>query len=149
MTIPTAVDRSAPVLAHHEIDVQAPLETVRRLHLDVNAWPSWQTDITEAHLDGTLRPGASFDWTSFGFPVTSTMYEMVEPARLLWGGTAGGITGVHEWTFTETPSGVRVTTTESFAGEPVQADPAGMQAALDASLVGWLGHLKVAAEARI
>jgi hypothetical protein len=48
--------------------------------------------------------------------------------------------------FIETPSGVHVTTTESFAGEPVEADTPGMQALLDASLIAWLGHLKTAAE---
>jgi hypothetical protein len=45
---------------------------------------------------------------------------------------------VHEWRFTETPDGVHVTTIESFAGEPVEADPSGMQAVLDKSLVAWL-----------
>jgi hypothetical protein len=40
---------------------------------------------------------------------------------VLSGGTASGITGVH------------VTTNESFAGEPVKADAAGMQSLLDAS----------------
>jgi hypothetical protein len=69
-----------------------------------------------------------------------------EGAHVLWGGTSGGITGVHEWLFSETASGVRVTTTESFAGEPVEADAQGMQTLLDASLVAWLGHLKTAAE---
>jgi hypothetical protein len=39
-----------------------------------------------------------------------------------------------------------VTTTESFAGKPVEADAQGMQALLDASLVAWLGHLKMAGE---
>jgi hypothetical protein len=39
-----------------------------------------------------------------------------------------------------------VTTIESFAGEPVKADVAGMQTAVDASHVSWLGYLKVAAE---
>ena len=48
MTTPTAVDRSAPVIAHHEIDIQAPLETIWQLHTDVNAWPTWQADITAA-----------------------------------------------------------------------------------------------------
>ena len=71
---------------------------------------------------------------------------MSERSRVLGGGTSGGITGVHEWLFSETPSGVHVTTTESFAGEPVEADPPGMQTALDASLVAWLDHLKAAAE---
>ena len=44
--------------------------------------------------------------------------------------------------------GVHVVANESFAGEPVRADAAGMQALLDASLVSWLGHLKGAAESR-
>jgi hypothetical protein len=64
------------------------------------------------------------------------------------GGTSGGITGVHEWLFTESPGGVHVATTESFAGEPVVADVRGMQTMLDTSLVAWLGHLRRAAEAR-
>ena len=146
MTAPTDVDRAAPVIAIHEIDIEAALDTVWRLHTDVNAWPTWQTDITAAHIDGTLEPGASFDWTSYGFSVTSTVYDLDEPSRVLWGGTSGGITGVHEWLFSETSSGVHVTTTESFAGEPVEADTPGMQTVLAASLVAWLGHLKAAAE---
>ena len=146
MAAPTDVDRAARVLAVHEIDIEAPLDTVWRLQIDVNAWPRWQTDITAAHLDGVFEPGVSFDWTSYGFSVTSTVYDLAERSRVLWGGTSGGITGVHELLFTETPSGVHVTTTESFAGEPVEADAPGMQTVLDASLVAWLGHLKAAAE---
>jgi hypothetical protein len=38
-----------------------------------------------------------------------------------------------------------VETNESFAGEPVAADPASMQSLLDASLEAWLGHLRAAA----
>jgi len=148
MNIPTAVDRSAPVIAHHEVDLQAPLDTVWRLHTDINAWPTWQTDISAAHLEGVLEPGASFDWASYGLSVTSTVYDLAEEARVLWGGTASGITGVHEWLFSQTPAGVHVTTNESFAGEPVTADAAGLQSLLDASLVSWLVDLKAAAESR-
>jgi hypothetical protein len=149
MTSPTDIDRSAPVIAVHEIDIEASLDTVWRLHADVNAWPSWQAEITAASIDGAFEPGSSFEWTSYGFSVTSTIYELAERARVLWGGAAGGITGIHEWLFTETPAGVHVTTTESFAGEPVEADAPGMQTALDASLVAWLGHLKTAAESSV
>ncbi len=147
MTIPTDVDRSAPVVVVHEIDIEAPLEKVWQLHTDVNSWPTWQTQITAAHIDGDLEPGVSFDWTSYGFSVTSTVYDLAERARVLWGGTSGGITGIHEWLFSTTLGGVHVTTSESFGGEPVKADAQGMRTALDASLVAWLNHLKVAAEA--
>jgi uncharacterized protein YndB with AHSA1/START domain len=149
MTVPTGVDRDAPVIAVHEIDIAAPLETVWRLHVEVNTWPRWQTEITAAHIEGALEPGASFDWTSYmGSVSTSTVYDVAEQARVL-GGTSGGITGVYEWLFSETPGGVHVKTTESFAGEPVEADAAGMQALLDASLVAWLAHVKTAAESPV
>ena len=146
MAVPTDVDRSAPVLAHHEVEINAPLDTVWQLHIDVNAWPSWQEAITEAHIDGPFETGNSFDWSSYGFGVTSQIYEVGDRSRTLWGGTAEGITGVHEWLFTETDGGVRVITNESFAGDPVSADVAGMQGQLDASLVAWLDYLRSAAE---
>jgi hypothetical protein len=145
MDTPTDVDRSAPVLAHHEVEISAPLDTVWPLHIDVNDWPSWQGAITAAHIDGRFEPGNSFDWSSYGFAVTSEIYAVSDRSRTLWGGTAGGITGVHEWLFAEADGGIRVTTNESFAGDPVSADVAGMQARLDASLVAWLDYLRSAA----
>jgi hypothetical protein len=146
MTNPTTVDTTATVLAHHEIDIQASLESVWALHVDVNGWTSWNPDMTSARLDGPFVPGASFDWESYGFPVTSHVYEVDSQHRILWGGTAGGITGVHEWLFTRIDGGVHVETNESFAGEPVVADAAGMQSLLDGSLAVWLRRLKAAAE---
>jgi uncharacterized membrane protein len=148
MSIPTGIDADAPVRSHHETDIDAPLDTVWQLHADVNTWPTWQTDITAAHIDGAFQPGTSFEWTSYGFTVVSTIYAVTPRTRVLWGGTSGGITGVHEWVFSETPTGVHVTTSESFAGTPVEADATGMQAALDSSLISWLGHLKAAAESK-
>ena len=148
MTTPTGIDRDAPVIAHHQIDINAPLETVWRLHTDVNGWPAWQTDITAARLDdGPFEPGNSFTWTSYGvFTVTSTIYAVDERARTLWGGAAQGVMGTHEWVFTQTPTGVHVATHESFSGQPVEADITGMQKTLDKSLTDWLGHLKATAE---
>ena len=105
--------------------------------------------ITQAHINGPFEPGDSFVWSSYGFAVTSQIYEMSDLSRTLWGGTAGGITGIHEWLFAESDGGVRVTTNESFAGEPVSADVPGMQGQLDASLVAWLDYLKSAAEGAV
>jgi hypothetical protein len=146
MNFPTSIDSDAPVRARHEIDINAPLETVWRLQTDVSGWTAWQTEITAARLDGTFQPGASFTWTSYGFTVTSTIYSVAERARTLWGGGGGGIMGIHEWVYRQTPTGVHVTTQESFSGEPVSADANGMQSALDKSLTDWLQHLKATAE---
>ena len=145
MTVPTTIDLNAPVIARHHVEIRASLDALWALHQDVNAWPTWQNDISAAPADGSFMPGNSFTWTSFGFTVTSTIYDVTDQARVLWGGTGDRITGIHEWIFEPTPHGVRVSTNESFAGDPVEADPDGMQAMLDTSLVAWLDHLRVAA----
>ena len=145
MNTPTDIDRTAPVLAHHQIDIRAPLTTVWQLHTAVNAWPTWNREITAAKIDGAFAPGNSFTWTSYDFTITSTIYDVVNGSRILWGGTANGITGIHEWVFDTIARGVHVTTNESFAGQPVEADKAQMQALLDASLTAWLERLKITA----
>jgi len=147
MSVPTGIDSDAPVIARHQIDINAPLDTVWRLQADVNGWPAWQTDITAARLDGPFEPGSSFTWTTNGyFTVTSTIYAVAERARTLWGGPAQGVMGIHEWVYTQTPTGTHVATQESFSGQPVEADPTGLQSTLDKSLTAWLGHLKATAE---
>ena len=60
MTTPTDIDRNAPVIAHHEIDISAPLERVWDLHIQVDDWPRWNTEVTAAKLDGAFVPGSSF-----------------------------------------------------------------------------------------
>jgi hypothetical protein len=147
MSTPTSIDGDAPVIARHEILIRAPIDTVWQLHTDVNKWPTWQTDITAAHLGGAFEPGASFEWTSSGFSVTSTVYDVTDRSRTLWGGTAQGITGIHEWTFRDMTQGILVGTSESFDGGPVERDPSPMQSILDESLVTWLLRLKAKAEA--
>ncbi len=145
---PDGIDTAAPVIARHSAVIAAPPGLVWRLHTDVEAWPTWQPEIDDAHLDGPFGPGADFTWRTHDLGIKSTVYR-VEPQRhTLWGGPAEGITGIHSWTFTPVPGGVRVNTDESWSGEPVQAAVADMQAALDAALIAWLGHLSAAAKQR-
>lgn len=146
MTTPTDIDRDAPVITHHEIDINAPLDTVWNLHADVDAWPAWNLEVTAAKLDGAFAPGNSFTWTSYDLTVTSTIYIVEDHSRTLWGGAAQGIMGIHEWRFAPSPAGVQVITTESWAGDAAGADPTGMQSILDNTLTAWLTRLKQKAE---
>ena len=103
MPTPVDVDRSATVLTELAIDIDAPREVLWRLHTEINAWPKWQHDISDARLEEPLARGASFHWAIHGMGITSTVYAIDEGSRILWGGDANGITGIHEWTFTDTP----------------------------------------------
>ena len=142
----TDIDRDAPVITHHQVDIAAPLEVVWHLHTDVDEWPSWNPEITVAKIDGEFKPGSSFTWTTSGLTITSTIHVVEVHSRTLWGGPVQGIMGIHEWRFEQTRNGVQVSTDESFSGDPVEADPDSLRAGLDESLVAWLGRLKTQAE---
>ncbi|MER7760666.1 SRPBCC family protein [Streptomyces sp. NPDC097619] len=153
---PTTIDETAPVIADHSIRIAAPLERVWELHTRIAGWPDWQPDITEARVDGPVAPGTTFHWETAGLSIDSTVYAVdATRHRILWGGPAHGITGIHEWTFTQDPDGdgdgdgdgtVLVHTRESWAGAPVTADRVHLAAALDQSLASWLTALKRTAE---
>ncbi|KPV60534.1 hypothetical protein QJ48_05055 [Paenibacillus sp. A3] len=129
------------------IEINAPQETVWRIQTGIDQWPTWQKNVSEARLSGPIAVGSTFQWETHGLPVVSTIREVDPMRRIVWGGPAQGIEGVHVWTITPTPNGVVVHTTESWDGPPVAADPEGMRAALTSSLNAWLADLKTAAEA--
>ncbi|MDJ0345589.1 SRPBCC family protein [Streptomyces sp. H10-C2] len=140
------INHEAPAVADLTITIDASLETIWRLHTAIDAWPRWNPGITGARLRTELEPGGVFEWETAGLSITSTIGEVTPMSRIAWGGPAHGIDGIHVWTFDRTADGVVVRTQESWDGEPVLADPVGMRAGLEASLVDWLGALKSAAE---
>ncbi|RCG17773.1 Shy6-polyketide cyclase [Sphaerisporangium album] len=142
----TNINTAAAVVVRLDTLIDAPPSRVWDLHTDVNSWTSWQADITAASAEGPLAVGSVFRWSTFGLDIDSTVYAIEPGRRILWGGPAHGITGVHEWTFTERDGQTFVQTAESWDGEPVRADRDGMRASLEASLTAWLAYLKQAAE---
>src|SRR5699024_8982789 len=140
MTILTEIDLDAPVLANHEIGMDAPLAIAWNLLIDVNSWKYWNPEITFARLDGEFATGASFEWESYEFPVTSTIYQVDLHRRVLWGGIANGVTARHEWLFTKSNEGVHVQTQEQKAGATTDADVDRKQTMIAQSLSAWLGR---------
>jgi uncharacterized protein YndB with AHSA1/START domain len=140
------INLDAPVIVELEITIDASPEDVWRLHTDIDTWPTWNTDISTAKLRSPLAVGRTFDWETHGLVIASTIAEIIPGHRIVWGGPAHGIDGVHVWTFEPVDGGVLIRTRESWAGAPIEADPDGMRAALDGSLRGWLAALKKTAE---
>ncbi|MDD9271567.1 SRPBCC family protein [Paenibacillus sp. GCM10023248] len=142
------VDRNAQVIVDLSVEINASEETVWRIQTGIDQWPAWQKNVTQARLSGPIAVGSTFQWETHGLPIHSTIREVDPMRRIVWGGPAQGIEGVHVWTITPTAKGVIVHTTESWDGPPVAADPEGMRAALTTSLNTWLADLKTTAEAQ-
>ncbi|MFF5757667.1 SRPBCC family protein [Streptomyces longwoodensis] len=140
------IDETAPVIVRLSTVIDAPLERIWALHTDIDTWAEWNADVDQAELDGPLLPGTSFRWKTHGLDITSTVREIVPGRRLVWGGPANGIEGVHVWTFEQTGGQVTVHTEESWSGAPVEAAVEQLGQALQQSLTTWLTSLKSRAE---
>ena len=146
---PAAIDSSAPVVSRRKRVMPVARATVWAVHVDVESWPAWQTDISAASIDGPFATGSTITWRTAGIekPIPSTIHAVEPGHRTLWGGPAMGIVGLHQWRFSDAEGGTLVETEESWAGPPVEVDPAALQRQLDASLDAWLERLSIRASA--
>ncbi|MEW1547641.1 SRPBCC family protein [Streptomyces tsukubensis] len=156
------VDPGASVRHRTETVIDAPLHTIWKLQTDVARWPSWKGSVTGAErLDhGPFRKGSAFRWTlpvppnpvtpATEMEITSTVGQLKRGSCIRWTGpaTAEGlrIDGIHVWTFTKVPGGVRVATEETHTGPQVEAVPGIATEILRQGLEAWLRDLKTAAE---
>jgi hypothetical protein len=145
--IPTDIDRGAPAVVRIERMMVAAPECLWQLQIGVADWPSWQRDIETATIEGPFAVGNPFTWTTAGLaqPIVSTIYSVEAKRSILWGGPSAGIAGIHRWSFEAVDAGTQVTTEESWAGAPVEANPTEARKMLEASLDRWLDFLASAA----
>ncbi len=148
------IDRNAPCQAVHEIEIDAPIDIVRGVLLDIDSWPKWNSKVSRAKLQrdansapGPLKPqvGDVFKWKS-GVGIRST-FAVITRHRVGWTGVAFGTKAAHLWIFERVSSRrTRVVTEESFGGWLVSCMPKAMQKSLDENLTLQLTALKAEAE---
>ena len=84
------INQQAPLVARKEIFIQAPPQSVWKIHTDINSWSQWQPGIASSKLGGALKVGSVFQWKPGGMTINSTI-EVVEPnERIGWTGIAIG-----------------------------------------------------------
>jgi uncharacterized protein YndB with AHSA1/START domain len=148
LALPAALAASALPNSTATISIDAPLERIWQLMVDVDSWPRWNPAVGSAKLKGSLAVGATFRWKNDGFTVMST-FRTIEPMKhLVWTGKAFGTTALHSWDFQSSDTGVIVRTSETFGGWLPRLMPDMLQRSLDAALPEWVAKLKAAAERR-
>jgi hypothetical protein len=140
------INSNAPVISRHEITIKALLESVWRVHTEIDAWPQWNPDIAKAHLPGPIAVGTVFRWETAGMQIPSTIVEVVPLKKLAWRGETGGILGIQVWSFWATADGTHVRTEESWEGPSLPIQVEEIQEVLDWIARGWFrsdGHSEV------
>jgi uncharacterized protein YndB with AHSA1/START domain len=141
-----AATTTAAASSQARIEIAAPPDRVWELLSNIERWPTWNSLVEKAELNGPLHPGSVFKWKSKGFALTSTLREVTPKRRLAWTGKAFGTRAVHIWEMEEANQGTMLRTAESFGGWLPRLMPRAMQRALDETLLAWLQSIKAEAE---
>jgi hypothetical protein len=91
---------AADLFAHNEIVIDAAPEQIWRHLIAAPAWPDWYSNAASVVVNDPselLAAGVSFEWTTFGLEISSTVAEFVPTARLGWYGRGEGLQTYHTW----------------------------------------------------
>jgi len=140
------INESAPVIAAHEVEIDACPEVIWDIIVAVSRWPAWNPDVRATFIEGNLQAGTSFSWKAGPGTIRSTVLQMEEPHRLLWSGTTLGIKAIHLWQIERRGEKTIVRSEESWEGLLPRILRATMQRMLSRSIQQGLIHLKREAE---
>jgi len=110
------INKTAPLAGKSITTIDAPVSVVWKLVSDIDTWPTWQVDVSEAQLEGKLEKGSIFHWKAMGMKITSEL-QLVKPLSSIgWTGKSRGMQAVHLWHFEPKGSSTQVITEESLDG---------------------------------
>lgn len=142
------IDPDAPVAGASEIVIEAPPDTVWDVLTAIDDWPTWNTDVKEASLQGSLAPGTQFRWKAGPGTITSTFQHIDRPRLIAWTGRTFGVNALHVWRLEPRDGATHVRTEETFDGLVARLFRGRLQKQLDDGLESGLRHLKAEAERR-
>lgn len=146
MNIP--INQNAPVKSTSTIEINASIDSVWKILTEINEWPSWQQNVTEAALNGELIEGTEFVWKANGLSFRSEIHTMVPKQMFGWTGKTFGASAVHNWRFETTNKSTIVNVEESLQGVFPRVFKNYFQKNLNQSVITNLSELKIASESR-
>jgi hypothetical protein len=142
----------ADLFAHNEIVIDATPERIWQRLIAATDWPNWYINASNVVVNDPselLADGVTFDWTTFGLEISSTVVEFVQSARLGWYGRGKGLQAYHSWLLVAREHGTYVVMEEIGLGDAAkqlaQTDPGRMHTGHDL----WNLSLKFVCENRL
>ena len=140
------INRSAPVIETKEIIIDAPVQRVWNILVNINEWPVWQSEVTKVSLNGLPQKGVAFKWRAGGISFSSMIHSF-EPCKFFgWTGTTFGAQAIHNWTFEETGGKTKLIVEESLQGLFPSLFTDKFCESLSAGMIKNLIEIKIAAE---
>jgi uncharacterized protein YndB with AHSA1/START domain len=142
------INRAAPATAAGETQIDADPQTVFSVISGIDEWPSWNSDVKAAKLEGPAQPGTAFRWKSGPSSIVSTLEVVDPPNEIAWTGRTMGVRAIHVFRFEPRDGGTLARSEESWEGFIASLLKGFSRRTLDKGIRGVLSQLKAEAERR-
>lgn len=111
-----SINENAPVIEKQQIFIPVKPEIVWEVISNINQWPNWQSDVTQAEVLGEMEAGTTFKWKAGGIRFTSELHTVEKNQAIGWTGRTFGAQAIHNWCFEAREEGTMVYVEESLQG---------------------------------
>jgi uncharacterized protein YndB with AHSA1/START domain len=140
------INKKAPVIQSKEIIINATIEKVWEVMIDIDRWSVWNNNIKDSKTMATPAVGSIFKWTNNGSKITSTIHTLEKNSMMGWTGKNFAAKAIHNWYLTSTETGTKVLTEESMESWIMWLMKKKMNKVLAEDMTSWLEKLKVECE---
>lgn len=137
------INENASIRDRQSAIVNAPIEKVWDLLVNVNDWPDWNPEIKSAKCD-KVEPGAEFEWTVRHTHLHSKFKVVDEPTLLTWVGKGKLTKMIFVWSFEASDEQTIITVEQSVEG--IVLPLFNNHSKLHDILIDWLEALKAKLE---
>lgn len=137
------INEDAGIRDKQSIIVNAPIDKVWSILVDINSWPSWNADVKKAKAED-LAEDVSFKYTIGNQTVRSVFQKIDAPYLITWTSKSRLIKAVHVWRLETTGENQTIVSSEE-SQEGIFTLFYGHQR-LHSTLLNWLDRLKQCAE---
>lgn len=105
------INPDASIRDSQSVIINAPIQKVWEVLIDMPRWPEWNGDIKSVKVD-EVKDGAEFRWTLNGSTLTSTIRKVQAPELLSWTGSTKGIKAIQVWRLEDSGDNQTIVSTE-------------------------------------
>ncbi|MEQ6168579.1 MULTISPECIES: SRPBCC family protein [unclassified Ekhidna] len=138
------INENASIRDSHSTIINADINKVWDILVDMQDWPNWMSDVKKVTLDGDPAEGTTFKWVQGRAHGISQIQAFKKPNTLSWTSKARMVKRIYVWSLESDEGQTIATVSASFQGTMVVLAQT-HQKVYD-ELLNWLEALKSKAE---
>lgn len=138
------INENAGIRDSHSIIINADIEKVWDVLIDMEKWPEWNPEVKRVSLEGEVVDGTNFTWTQGRTHGKSQIQSVKKPNSLTWTSKAKFVKRIYVWSLESDEGQTIATVSASFQGTFVVLAENHQKVYHD--LLNWLELLKAKTE---